>query len=79
AIQAAQKNEITTFLQDAQAQSPGALDVALRTLAGKDYKPHSVIWERYAIDVKWGDGTVMNYILRWVPVAGANADALYLQ
>ena len=37
AIQAAKRNEITTFLQDAQAQSQGALDVALRALAGKDY------------------------------------------
>ncbi|WP_420797201.1 substrate-binding domain-containing protein [Bacillus pumilus] len=35
AIQAAKRNEITTFLQDAQAQSQGALDVALRALAGK--------------------------------------------
>ncbi|PYD93864.1 sugar ABC transporter substrate-binding protein [Pseudomonas syringae pv. pisi] len=79
AIQAAKKNEITTFLQDAQAQSQGALDVALRTLAGKDYKPQSVIWERYAKDVKWGDGTDKNYILPWVPVTDANADALYKQ
>uniref|UniRef100_UPI0013CF1353 substrate-binding domain-containing protein n=1 Tax=Pseudomonas viridiflava TaxID=33069 RepID=UPI0013CF1353 len=79
AIQAAKKNEVTTFLQDAQAQSQGALDVALRALAGKDYKPQSVIWVRYAKDVKWGDGTDKNYILPWVPVTDANADALYQQ
>ena len=79
AIQAAKRNEITTFLQDAQAQSQGALDVALRALAGKDYKPQSVIWERYAKDVKWADGTAKNYILPWVPVTNANADALYRQ
>ena len=79
AIQAAKRNEITTFLQDAQAQSQGALDVALRALAGKDYKPQSVIWERYGKDVKWGDGTARNYILPWVPVTNANADALYQQ
>lgn len=70
---------MTTFLQDAQAQSQGALDVALRALAGKDYKPQSVIWERYGKDVKWGDGTAKNYILPWVPVTNANADALYQQ
>ncbi|WP_339532319.1 substrate-binding domain-containing protein [Pseudomonas mucidolens] len=79
AIQAAKKNEVTTFLQDAQAQSQGALDVALRQLAGKDYKPRSVIWERYAKDVKWADGTANSYILPWVPVTNANADALYQQ
>lgn len=79
AIQAAKRNEITTFLQDAQAQSQGALDVALRALAGKDYTPRSVIWERYAKDVQWGDGTAKSYILPWVPVTTANADALYQQ
>ncbi|MGY2286389.1 substrate-binding domain-containing protein [Pseudomonas gingeri] len=79
AIQAAKKDEVTTFLQDAQAQSQGALDVALRTLVGKDYKPQSVIWQRYAKDLKWGDGTDKTYILPWVPVTNANADALYLQ
>ncbi|NVZ99362.1 substrate-binding domain-containing protein [Pseudomonas gingeri] len=79
AIQAAKKDEVTTFLQDAQAQSQGALDMALRTLAGKDYKPQSVIWQRYAKDLKWGDGTDKTYILPWVPVTNANADALYLQ
>ncbi|AZC64214.1 substrate-binding domain-containing protein [Pseudomonas chlororaphis] len=79
AIQAAKKGEVTTFLQDAQAQSQGALDVALRTLAGKDYKPQSVIWERYAQDVKWEDGTDKLYILPWVPVTNSNADSLYQQ
>lgn len=79
AIQAAKKGEVTTFLQDAQAQSQGALDVALRTLAGKDYKPQSVIWERYAKDLKWGDGSDKLYILPWVPVTNGNADALYQQ
>ena len=38
-----------------------------------------MIWERYAKDVKWGDGTAKNYILPWVPVTNANADALYKQ
>nr|BFD42767.1 substrate-binding domain-containing protein [Pseudomonas sp. FFPRI_1] len=79
AIQAAKKGQLTTFLQDAQAQSQGALDVALRTLAGKDYKPRSVIWERYASNLKWGDGSDTLYILPWVPVTPANADALYQQ
>ncbi|MEN5254652.1 MULTISPECIES: substrate-binding domain-containing protein [Pseudomonas] len=79
AIQAAKKGDITTFLQDAQAQSQGALDVALRTLAGKDYKPQSVIWQRYAKDLQWGDGSAKLYILPWVPVTADNADALYQQ
>ena len=79
AIQAAKKGELVTFLQDAQAQSQGALDLALRTLAGKDYKPQSAIWQRYAKDVTWGDGTDKVYILPWVPVTSNNADALYTQ
>ncbi|MNM98616.1 ABC transporter periplasmic-binding protein YtfQ precursor [compost metagenome] len=79
AIQAAKKGEITTFLQDAQAQSQGALDLALRTLIGKDYKPQSVIWERYANNVTWGEGTDKAYIIPWVPVTSNNADALYSQ
>ncbi|MCF5553792.1 sugar ABC transporter substrate-binding protein, partial [Pseudomonas syringae] len=32
-----------------------------------------------AKEVKWGDGTDKNYILPWVPVTDANADALYKQ
>ncbi|WP_110946914.1 substrate-binding domain-containing protein [Pseudomonas bohemica] len=79
AIQAAKKGEVTTFLQDAQAQSQGALDVALKKLIGADYKPRSVIWERYAKDVKWGEGKDQLYILPWVPVLNSNADALYQQ
>ncbi|MNI87996.1 hypothetical protein D3C73_1452500 [compost metagenome] len=79
AIQAAKKGEITTFLQDAQAQSQGALDLALRTLVGKDYIPQSVIWERYAKNVTWGEGTNKVYILPWVPVTSNNADTLYTQ
>jgi len=79
AIQAAKKGEITTFLQDAQAQSQGALDITLRALAGKDYKPQSKIWERYGKDVKWGEGTAKEYIVPWVPITNNNADALYTQ
>lgn len=79
AIQAAKKGEVTTFLQDAQAQSQGALDVALKKLIGADYKPRSTIWERYAKDVKWADGKGQLYILPWVPVLNSNADALYQQ
>lgn len=79
AIQAAKRGEITTFLQDAQAQSQGALDLVLRQLVGAGYKPQSVIWQRYAKDLKWDGGTAKRYILPWVPVTPANADQLYKQ
>lgn len=79
AIQAAKRGELTTFLQDAQAQSQGALDLVLRQLVGADYKPQSVIWQRYAKDLKWDGGTAKRYILPWVPVTPDNADALYKQ
>ena len=48
-------------------------------MAGTDYKPQSVIWQRYAKDVTWGDGTDTVYILPWVPVTDNNADALFAQ
>jgi putative xylitol transport system substrate-binding protein len=79
AIQAAKRGEITTFLQDAQGQSQGALDLVLRQLVGPSYKPQSVIWQRYAAQMKWDGGTDKRYILPWVPVTPANADELYKQ
>ncbi|ACO78399.1 periplasmic sugar-binding protein [Azotobacter vinelandii CA] len=79
AIRVAKNGEVITFLQDAQAQSQGALDIALRKLVGSDYKPRSVIWQRYAKDVEWSDGTSKAYILPWVPVTRTNADTLYQQ
>jgi putative xylitol transport system substrate-binding protein len=79
AIKAAQAGEITTFLQDAQAQSQGALDVTLAKLIGDSYKPRSVIWQRYGNQVKWADGKGASYILPWVPVTPQNADTLYKQ
>ncbi|WP_420991953.1 substrate-binding domain-containing protein [Cupriavidus sp. 30B13] len=79
ALQAAKKGEITTFLQDAQAQSQGALDLVLRQLVGASYAPQSAIWQRYAKDLSWDGGTAGRYILPWVPVTPENADALHKQ
>lgn len=79
AIKAAQTGELITYLQDAQAQAQGALDITLAKLIGPAYKPRSVIWERYGKQVNWADGKATNYILPWVPVTPANADALYKQ
>nr|WP_202914154.1 hypothetical protein [Bacillus pumilus] len=65
------------------ARRPGAIPRRPRRSPARpgrqDYKPRSVIWERYAKDVQWGDGTAKSYILPWVPVTTANADALYQQ
>ncbi len=40
--------------------------MALRALPVEDYKPRSVIWERYGKDVKWADGTA-----KTTPAVGA--------
>ena len=79
AIKAAQSGELITFMQDAQAQAQGALDITLAKLAGDSYKPRSVIWQRYGAQLKWADGKSASYIVPWVPVTPQNAAALYKQ
>ncbi|HYG07283.1 MAG TPA: substrate-binding domain-containing protein [Stenotrophomonas sp.] len=79
AIRAAQRGELITFLQDAQGQAQGAIDLVLRRLRGPAYQPQSEIWQRYATQMPWNGGTDRRYVLPWVPVTAENAAALYAQ
>ena len=76
AIHAVKRGEMMSILQDAKAQSHGALDVALRHLVGPEYKPMSPIWEQYKDRLSWNDGMEKIYNVPWTPITLDNADAL---
>jgi putative xylitol transport system substrate-binding protein len=75
-IQAAKRGEMTTFFQDAKAQSQGALDLAMRAVVGPSYKPQSEIWAEYGAKMPWNNGTDKSYTVPWTQVTQANADAI---
>jgi putative xylitol transport system substrate-binding protein len=75
-IQAAKRGEMTTFFQDAKAQSQGALDLAMRAVVGPSYKPQSEIWTEYGAKMPWNGGTDKSYTVPWTQVTQANADAI---
>lgn len=62
---------ILSIRQDATTQAQGALDVALRHLAGPGYQP-SEVWNRYP-QMPFGDGTAKLYDVPWTLVTQANA------
>lgn len=76
AILAVKAGEMVSILQDANAQAQGALDIALRRLAGEGYKPMGEAWTEYASQMPWGGGTATEYSVPWTPVTTGNADAL---
>ncbi|CAO96709.1 substrate-binding domain-containing protein [Erwinia tasmaniensis] len=76
AIHAVQAGEMVSILQDAKGQMQGAIDVALRAVKGKGYQPQSDIWQQYAKDLKWEDGTQKHYFVPWTTVTAANAQQL---
>ncbi len=76
AILAVKSGEMMSILQDASAQAQGALDVALRHLAGEGYKPMGEAWQEYASQMPWNGGTATDYNVPWTPVTTENADAL---
>ncbi|SES92175.1 substrate-binding domain-containing protein [Thorsellia anophelis] len=76
-IQSVKDGELyVSFFQDAKAQAQGALDVALRKLEGESYQPRSVIWQEYADQMPWGDGTAKRYDIPWTEITKENADRL---
>ncbi|RFU49035.1 substrate-binding domain-containing protein [Paraburkholderia sp. DHOC27] len=78
-IEAAKRGEMTTFFQDAKAQSQGALDVALRAKIGPSYKPRSDVWAEYGSKMPWDGGTAKEYTVPWTQVTATNADAILKQ
>lgn len=76
ALLAVKASEMISILQDATGQAQGALDVALRRLAGAGYKPQGALWTEYAGQLAWNDGMGAEYSVPWTPVTAQNADAL---
>jgi putative xylitol transport system substrate-binding protein len=75
ALTAVKNGEMTSILQDANAQAQGSLDVAIRQVKGASYQPESDIWKQYP-NMPWDGGTDKNYNVPWTPVTPANVDAL---
>lgn len=80
ALRAVKAGHMVSVLQDASAQSQGALDVLLRKLVGPDYKPRAALWAQYdKAGLKWYDGNAKVYSIPWTPINAQNADALLAQ
>lgn len=76
AFTAAKAGELVSVLQDAKAQSQGALDVALRAVKGEGYEPQSDIWKFYGDKLPWNGGAEKRYDIPWTLITGENSDAL---
>ena len=76
ALLAVKRGEMMTTLQDARAQGQGAVDLALRQVAGPTYQPMSTIWADYRGQMDWRGGTAADYSVPWVPVTAQNVDKL---
>ncbi|MGY0398482.1 MAG: substrate-binding domain-containing protein [Ostreibacterium sp.] len=75
-LKAVKAGEMESVLQDAQAQAQGALDVALRKIKGVQYQPKSKIWQKYANNMLWEDGTAKRYNVPWTTVTQKKANLL---
>lgn len=76
ALLAVKRGEMTSILQDANAQAQGALDLALHAVLGDSYQPQSPIWQQYAQGMPWNGGKDKVYNVPWTPVTAENVDAL---
>ncbi|QWA13059.1 substrate-binding domain-containing protein [Sodalis ligni] len=76
ALRLVKTGDMMSILQDGNAQMQGAIDVALRAVKGKDYKPMSAIWDQYKDQVAWQDGQAKMYEIPWTVVTPQNADSL---
>jgi putative xylitol transport system substrate-binding protein len=74
ALRAVKAGEMTSILQDANAEAQGSVDVAIK-IVNPNYKPLSAIWTQYP-QMPWKDGTAKDYSVPWTPVTAGNVDAL---
>lgn len=79
AFAAAKTGELVSVLQDAKAQSQGALDLALRAVKGESYQPRSEIWAFYGDKMPWNGGNDKRYDIPWTLITAENSDALRAQ
>ena len=75
-MMAVKAGEMVSILQDAKAQAQGALDLALRALIGKEYKPQADCWKDYAADMPWTEELQKVYNVPWTPITLENVDKL---
>ena len=76
ALTAVKNGEMTSVLQDANAQAQGALDIAIAAVKGSSYQPTSPIWKAYAGKMEWKDGAQAEYSVPWTPITKENVDAM---
>jgi ABC-type sugar transport system substrate-binding protein len=76
ALEAVKRGEMSTTLQDANAQAQGSIDLALNVLIGPSYRPMSDIWNQYPGQLSWDEGKKTEYLVPWTPVTGENVDRL---
>jgi putative xylitol transport system substrate-binding protein len=77
ALTAVKAGEMSSILQDANAQAQGALDLAIFHASGmpEGWEPKSPIWAQYP-DMPWNGGQDAEYNVPWTPVTAENVDSL---
>jgi putative xylitol transport system substrate-binding protein len=68
---AVKDGDLFTLYKDAHCEGQGALDLAVRAVAGPSYQPKSDCWAK---TMQWKDGTAKQYDVPWVPLTKANVD-----
>jgi putative xylitol transport system substrate-binding protein len=66
---AVRDGHLFTLFKDPKAEGQGAMDLAIRSIAGPSYQPKADIWGN---GVQWKDGTAKQYDVPWVPLTQAN-------
>lgn len=74
ALRAVEAGEMASILQDAVAQSQGALDLALYRL-DPSYTPQSSVWTKYP-SMPWAGGSQTDYSVPWTLVSSQNVAEL---
>lgn len=77
ALNSVKAGEMSSILQDANAQAQGAMDLAIFHAQGQPdgFVPASAIWEQYP-DMPWNGGMDTEYNVPWTPVNAENVDDL---
>jgi putative xylitol transport system substrate-binding protein len=68
---AVKQGDLFTLYKDAHCEGQGAMDLAIRAVAGPSYQPKSDCWSK---TLTWKDGTAKQYDVPWVPLTKANID-----
>jgi putative xylitol transport system substrate-binding protein len=69
AQRAVQDGLLYTFYKDPLAEGQGAMDLAIRSVAGPSFQPKAALW---AEGTKWQDGLGKDYDVPWIPLTQEN-------